>query len=213
MVQSVRATIYMMTMMMMDERSKGTCFPSAEAAYLRSCFTYNHQAMSIYHQCHHQHSCSRAIQPDSKDTMIPPGQSAVPCRHLHDAVGACPQVGSCVVGLPFNWRRHALSLPKFTSSPHNALPTDCEESIMLSAQRFFFFVVVVIPRICRPQIEHVCLHAGLGTILSSPVQTLTTSLFIVVLTLSLSLYRRLSAHNLDLTLLATRQVSIGPAVQ
>lgn len=27
-------------MMMMDERSKGTSFPSAEAAYLRLCFTY-----------------------------------------------------------------------------------------------------------------------------------------------------------------------------
>lgn len=66
----------MMIMMMMDERSKGTCFPSAEAAYLRLCFTYNHQAMSIYHQCHYQHSCSRAIQPDRKDTMIPPRQSA-----------------------------------------------------------------------------------------------------------------------------------------
>lgn len=52
--------------------------------------------MSIYHQCHHQHSCSRAIQPDRKDTMIPPRQSAVPCRHLHDAVGACPQNGSHV---------------------------------------------------------------------------------------------------------------------
>lgn len=38
-----------MLMMMMDERSKGTCFPSAEAAYIRLCFTYNHQAMSIYH--------------------------------------------------------------------------------------------------------------------------------------------------------------------
>lgn len=123
--------------MMMDERSKGTCFPSAEAAYLRLCFTYNHQAMSIYHQCHHQHSCSRAIQPDRKDTMIPPRQSAVPCRHLHDAVGACPQVGSCVVGLLFNWTRHTLSLPKFTSSPHNTLPTNrscCLHSV------FFFFL-------------------------------------------------------------------------
>lgn len=40
------------------------------------------------------------------------------------AVGACPQDGSCVVGLLFNWRRHTLSLPKFTSSPHNGLPTN-----------------------------------------------------------------------------------------
>lgn len=83
---------------------------------------------------------------------------------------------------------------------------------MLSAQGFFFslFVVVDIPRIFRPQIEQVCLIAGLGTTLSSPVQTLTKSSFIVVLTLSL--YRRLSAQDLDFTLLSTRLVSIGASV-
>lgn len=44
-----------------------------------------------------------------------------------------------------------------------------DQSIMLSAQRVFFFSVVVdIPRIFPPQIEQVCLMiAGLGPILSS----------------------------------------------
>lgn len=145
--------------------------------------------MSIYHQCHHQHSCSRAIQPDRKDTMIPATarQSAVPCQHLHDAVGACPQDGSCVVGLLFNWRRHPLSLPKFTSSPHNKLPTNCEESIMLSAQRFFFFVVVDIPKQFLLFSRTGLSDSGSRNHLPSPVQTLITSSFIVFFALSLSL--------------------------
>lgn len=46
-----------------------------------------------------------------------------------------PKMGHVLypLGLLFNWRRHPLSLPKFTSSLHNKLPTNCEESIMLSA--------------------------------------------------------------------------------
>lgn len=39
-----------------------------------------------------------------------------------------------------------------------------DQSIMLSAQRFFFLFVIDIPRIFRPQVEQVCLITGLGTI-------------------------------------------------
>lgn len=179
---------------------------------LRLCFTHNHQAMSIYHPVSSSAFVFSCDSANRKDTMIPPRHSAVPCRHLHDAVGACPQDGSCVVGLLFNWRRHTLSLPKFTSSPHNKLPTNCEELSMLSAQRFFFvFRRRRHPQDIPPSNRTALSDSGSRNHLPSPVQTLITSLFIVVLTLSL--YRRLSAHNLDFTLLATRLVSVGPAVQ
>lgn len=69
-----------------------------------------------------------------------------------------------------------------------------DQSIMPSAQRLFLFSVVVdILMIFRPQVEQLCLITGLGSILSSPVQTLIMSLFIVVWTLSL--YRRISAQD------------------
>lgn len=101
---------------------------------LRLCFTHNHQAMSIYHPVSSSAFVFSCDSANRKDTMIPPRHSAVPCRHLHDAVGACPQDGSCVVGLLFNWRRHTLSLPKLTSSPHNDSPNNCKfkKSVVLS---------------------------------------------------------------------------------
>lgn len=170
--------------------------------------------MSIYHQFHHQHSCSRAIQPDRKDTMVPPTdrQSAVPCRHLHDAVGACPQDGSCVYiccSIGEDTPSHFPSSHRLRTTIRRTAVSSTSLSCCLAQREG-----VSSPRSPNnfsSSAGQVCLIAGLGTILSSPVPTLITSLFIVVLTLSL--YRQLSAQDLDFTLFATRQVSIGPVVQ
>lgn len=147
--------------------------------------------------------------------MIPPTarQSAVPHADTYMMqLERAPKLGHVCRSAVQLEKTHSLASQVHVVSAQRF----ADQSIMLSAQRVFFFSVVVdIPRICRLQVEQVCLIAGLGTILSSPVQTLITSSFIVVLnfSLSLSLYKRLSAHNLDFTLLATRLVSIGPAVQ